>query len=491
MSIPDGERGITLSIKKIFRYVKSIRFLMALLFIAIGIIPMVTASNMALRAYYQAELNQRLGSMQNSCVSLADSMSSYHYLENADSLDVLTGQMKMLADAYDGRIQVINSDYRICKDTYGVSTGKYSISKEVFLAFSGRSYSNIDTQNGCMEFISTIMDSTGSEIEGVMVVTASITGMKLRYNTLRTRMTNAQIAFGILIVIVSFVLAECFEKPFRRLILTLTKINKGDPTAKIVNRGFTEIKDINNGYSGAMKQLRDIDQSRQEFVSNVSHELKTPITSVKVLVDTLLMSDHVSEEVYREFLTDISNEVNRETDIINDLLSLVRLDKSSNTLNFKSVAINDFVEEILHRLKPIAAERNIELTYETFRPVTAEIDEVKLSLAVMNIVENAIKYNVDHGWVRVSLNADHKYFYIDVTDSGVGIPEDAMDKIFERFYRVDKARSRETGGTGLGLAITKQIVLMHGGDITVSAPAQGGSQFVISVPLTRAGGGTK
>ena len=152
-------------------------------------------------------------------------------------------------------------------------------------------------------------------------------------------------------------------------------------------------------------------------------------------------------------------------------------------MNISSVNINELLEQILKRLKPIAAKRNIELIFESFRPVLAEIDEVKLSLAISNLVENAIKYNYDDGWVRVSLNADHKFFYIKVIDSGVGIPEDVQDHIFERFYRVDKARSRETGGTGLGLSITRNAILMHRGAIKVYSKEKEGTTFTVRVPL--------
>ena len=209
-----------------------------------------------------------------------------------------------------------------------------------------------------------------------------------------------------------------------------------------------------------LARLKTLDESRQEFVSNVSHELKTPITSMKVLADSLLSQEEVPNELYKEFMVDIAAEIDRENKIITDLLSLMKLDKNAAGLNITSMDMNEMLELILKRLRPIAATRNIELVFESFRPVTAEIDEVKLTLAFSNLVENEIKYNYDDGWVKVSLNADHKYFYVKVIDSGVGIPEDVQDMVFERFYRVDKARSRETGGTGLGLSITKRIVLM-------------------------------
>ena len=138
---------------------------------------------------------------------------------------------------------------------------------------------------------------------------------------------------------------------------------------------------------------------------------------------------------------------------------------------------------ILKRLKPIAAKNNIELVLESFRPILAEVDEVKMTSAISNLVENAIKYNVMDGWVRVTLNADHKYFFIKVADSGIGIPDESQEMVFERFYRVDKTRARETGGTGLGLAITKNIIMLHNGAIKVYSKEGEGTTFTVRIPL--------
>ena len=189
-------------------------------------------------------------------------------------------------------------------------------------------------------------------------------------------------------------------------------------------------------------------------------------------------------ELYREFMADISDEIDRETKIIDDLLTLVKMDKSAaSQMNISQVNVNALLELILKRLRPIAKRGNVELTLESMREVTADVDETKMSLAITNLVENAIKYNVNSGWVRVTLDADHKYFYVKVADSGIGIPEEDVDHIFDRFFRVDKARSREVGGTGLGLAITKSIVQMHGGVIDVESILGEGTTFAMRIPL--------
>ena len=271
---------------------------------------------------------------------------------------------------------------------------------------------------------------------------------------------------------------------FKRLLRSFDRVAQGDLDADISEDAYSETRQMSQAVQKSLRKLKAVDQSRQEFVSNVSHELKTPLTSMKVLADSLNMQTDAPVELYREFMQDIGEEIDRENIIINDLLSLVKMDKTEADLNIASVAINDLLESILKRLKPIASKRNIELVLESYRPVTAECDEVKLTLALSNLVENAIKYNVAGGWVQVTLDADHKFFYVTVDDSGIGIPEEYQDKIFERFYRVDKARSRETGGTGLGLSITKNIIQMHHGAIKVASKEDEGTTFSVRIPLT-------
>ena len=198
------------------------------------------------------------------------------------------------------------------------------------------------------------------------------------------------------------------------------------------------------------------------------------------------MQPDAPTEIYREFMGDLSEEIERENKIINDLLDLVKLDKKGANLNIKSQDVNELVERILKRLQPLAAKSNIELVFESFRPVTAEIDEVKIALVITNLVENAIKYNKENGWVHVSLNADHKYFYLKVADSGIGIPKEDTDHIFERFFRVDKSHSGEIGGTGLGLCDCEKCGC-HAPRCDQglnSEPGKRETTFTVRIPLT-------
>ena len=165
------------------------------------------------------------------------------------------------------------------------------------------------------------------------------------------------------------------------------------------------------------------------------------------------------------------------------MLALVKMDKKAAGLNISTVDINTLTELILKRLRPIARKKDVEVVFESVRPITAEVDEVKLTLIFSNLVENAIKYNKDHGWVKVVLDADHQNFTFTVSDSGIGIPQDSLEHIYERFYRVDKSHSKEIGGTGLGLAITRSAVLMHKGSISVESQEEEGTIFTVKIPL--------
>ncbi|MGN0203136.1 MAG: ATP-binding protein, partial [Coprococcus sp.] len=329
-----------------------------------------------------------------------------------------------------------------------------------------------------------IKDEADETIRGMILFFVSCADLTESYDTIVRTMTLVMISVGLLLTVLSFVMSRIFTKPFKDMATSINRISEGYFDEEVKLTGFSEVEQISDAFNMMLKRLKELESSRQEFVSNVSHELKTPLTSMKVLADSLNMQPDAPVELYREFMQDIGEEIDRENTIINDLLSLVKMDKTEADLNIANISINDLLESILKRLKPIAAKRNIELVLESYRTVAAECDEVKLTLALSNLVENAIKYNIAGGWVQVTLDADHKYFYVTVADSGIGIAEEYQDKIFERFYRVDKARSRETGGTGLGLSITKNIVQMHNGAIKVASKEDEGTTFSVRIPLT-------
>ena len=322
------------------------------------------------------------------------------------------------------------------------------------------------------------------QLQGVMLVSVSAVDIAETLAEMEQRGVMLIGSIVVLSVFLAWLLSTILVKPLARVTKAIEDLTDGMLDEEISVPDYTETELITDAFNKMVNRMKILDESRQEFVSNVSHELKTPLTSMKVLADSLVGQQGVPEELYQEFMSDITAEIDRENKIITDLLSLVKMDKKAADVNITHMDINQLLEDILKRLRPIADRRNIDLILDCFRPVDADVDEVKFTLAVSNLVENGIKYNVDDGWVRVSLDADHKYFYITVADSGMGIPEDSIERIFERFYRVDKSHSKEIGGTGLGLAITKSSIAMHHGTIKVFSKEGEGTTFSVRIPLS-------
>ena len=397
--------------------------------------------------------------------------------------DVINGQLSMLTNIYGGRILIIDQDFRVIKDTYDMDRGKTIISQEVIQSFQGKETSQYDRKNSYLEMTVRIQNTETKETLGVMLVSISTDEIRANMKILETKGMTILSIITLLVLVFGYLLAGILMKPFQKVTRSIEDITDGYLDESISVPDYLETELITDAFNKMLTRVRTLDDSRQEFVSNVSHELKTPLASMKVLADSLNGQEGVPVELYQEFMQDITSEIDRENQIITDLLSLVKMDKKVADLNITQVNINELLEQLLKRLHPIAAQKNVELILDSFRPVNAEVDATKLSLAFSNLIENGIKYNNENGWVRVSLNADHKYFYVTVADSGIGIPEESIAHIFERFYRVDKSHSREIGGTGLGLAIARSAIVMHRGAIRVYSKENEGTTFSVRIPL--------
>ncbi len=469
---------------------RSFRTRIFLLMLLIGILPSIVVRNGILSNYETRAINVKISEVQNQFKIIANHLIAYNYLQNTSN-EVINAELEQLSNLYDGRVLIINGNFKVLRDTYEISKDKTIISQEVIKCFKGETTSNYDRVNGFIEMTIPITETIKSEedekektiVRGVMLTSVSTDTISMTLNILSRKALIIDITMCIAIFALAMLTSKYLTRPFDKVTSAISEIKEGYTDEALSVPDYEETEHIVDAFNMVLSRMRVLDESRQEFVSNVSHELKTPITSMKVLADSLLMQEDVPNELYKEFLGDIADEIDRENKIINDLLSLVKLDKTNSELNIATVSINEMIELTLKRLRPIARRRDIEVVFESNRQVTAQIDEVKITLALTNLVENAIKYNKDHGNVKVTLDADHQFFTVEIADTGIGIPEDAYDHIFERFYRVDKSHSREIGGTGLGLAITRNVILMHRGSVTVSSVLGEGTVFCVKIPL--------
>ncbi len=491
MYIPSGASDI---IMHKFRFWRSLKLRLFILIFIAGLVPSLIIYQSILKGYEDRAVKVRTLDVQNQLTVLADHLITYNYLIDPSS-DVVNAELNLLSNLYSGRVMVINSRLKIVRDTYGISEGRSMVSEEVVKCLKGSSINNYDRVNGYIELTVPITETISSVVatdeipegtvvyRGVLLASTSTDTIITTMEILRKRAQKILLIVIILLVAIAITMSMLLVRPFDMISRQIESVKSGTSDEPLTVRDYLETQHIVSSFNSLFARMKKVDESRREFVSNVSHELKTPLTSVKILADSLNTDNDVPVEVYKEFMADITQEIEREDKIINDLLELVRLDKDASKLNISSVDINALSEIILKRMRPIARKNEIELTLVSLRDVVAEVDEVKISLVLTNLVENAIKYNSPGGTATVTVDADHQFFTIEVSDTGEGIPEEELDSIFERFYRVDKSHSSKIGGTGLGLSITRSAVLLHKGTIEVKSEPGKGSTFTVKIPI--------
>ncbi|GFI02587.1 HAMP domain-containing sensor histidine kinase [Lachnospiraceae bacterium 64-25] len=486
-------------LKATFKNLKIWRSLKVRLFVIIflmGSIPSIFVRVGILENYESRAVDVRTSDVQTQLRIIANHLITYNYLQDTSS-EMIGAELEQLSNLYNGRVLIINGNLKVVKDTYAISEGKTIVSEEVIRCMKGVNTVNYDAVNGFIEITVPIVETISAQmataeipegtevVRGVMLTSVSTDSIVNTLELLNRKALIVEIIMVFCIFAIALILAQILIRPFDRVSKAISEVKEGYTNEPVSVPDYLETEHIVDAFNSLLERMKALDDSRKEFVANVSHELKTPITSVKVLADSLLAQQDVPAELYHEFMVDIAEEIEREDKIINDLLALVKLDKSAAELNIGVININDLTEIILKRLRPIARKKNIEVTLISKREIIAEVDEVKMSLILTNLVENAIKYNKEQGKVDVTLDADHQFFTVEVADTGIGIPEESRSQIYERFYRVDKSHSREIGGTGLGLAITRSAILLHRGSIKVESVEGEGTVFTVKIPLTR------
>lgn len=475
--IRNGALAIIINIYK--KFIGSIRFKSFIIFILVGIVPVVILASLLISYfanYYETELKTEM--LRKANIIAKNLVITGYFGEKKDETYIST-----INAIVDGRAMIIDANSMVIYDSNDIEKGKFYVIEGIIDALKGESKYVFSRDENLGKVFVPIVETENKTVLGVVAITTSYEKVATSISTFRKIAMLLIVAFLIIILPLCYVFSGILTKPFRLFIKYIKDVTEGHSVEKIVVKGNNEIEEISESFNLMVQRFSEVEQNRQQFVADVSHELKTPLSSMKVLAESLLAQKDASKELYIEFLEDINSEVDRENKIINDLLNLVTLDKRENELNISQVNMNELVEFALKRLKPLAGKKNIQMIFESYRSVVAEIDETKMLLAVTNLVENAIKYNKDFGLITAILNADHKEFELIIKDTGIGIPEDSIDKIFERFYRIDKTRSRDTGGTGLGLSIVSKTIFMHNGTIKCESVFEKGTKFIVRVPL--------
>lgn len=302
--------------------------------------------------------------------------------------------------------------------------------------------------------------------------------------------STSLIAFSVIIVfligMLSFGLSYIITSPLGEFVRVAKEISRGNFQERVHIKGHNEMMQLGETLNYMCDELSLFEEKRRKFVSDASHELKTPMAGIKLICDSLVQAKNPDIDTVKEFLADMSAEVDRLTRIINRLLVLTKFDSADMNLKLEETDINLMLDTILKQLSQMASSKQIELKrlYDASEPITVVLDYDKIYEAIYNIIDNAIKYTYDCGYVKVDMQVREGFVVIKIEDNGPGIPESERERVFDRFYRVDDSRSRETGGTGLGLSISKEAVSMHGGRIEITQAPEGGSIFTVILPCS-------
>ncbi len=397
--------------------------------------------------------------------------------------DVLKNQIDNFSKEIGSRIIVVDDKKVVKGDSNEKLINKRLNYEEIDIALSGDTKVNTYEFNdsGPMMYIGDPI-MVDNKVVGATLVLTSLRDEYNRVREIRQAINMVSLVTMSIILIISYWFASIFSKPITRFTTAINKMAQGDLGQRVEINTNDEFSQLANAFNVMTIKLDQVDTQRKDFVANVSHELRTPLSSIKLLSESLLHQNETNVEIYRDFLEDIDSEIDRLNNIIDDLLMLVDLDKEKLTLNYKITYINFMLEKLISRLKPLADEKNISIKYIQKEKIQIKVDSEKLQQAIINIAHNAIKYTPEGGKIKISLYSKDKYVVIEIKDNGIGIPKESLPNIFERFYRVDKARTRNTGGTGLGLPIANQIISLHQGLIDVDSEMGKGTIFHIRIP---------
>ncbi len=289
------------------------------------------------------------------------------------------------------------------------------------------------------------------------------------------------------VLVLSVVLSRVLTAQIGELLAAIRHVREGAYTHRAAVKGNDEISQIATEFNSLTDRLQTTESARRRFVSDASHELKTPLAGIRLLTDSILHSDDMDSDTTREFVGDIGREAERLTRITENLLRLTRLD-SAVVPEAQRVEVCPVLDRVVRMLSMVARDHNITLTHQCDPRAAVMATEDDLHQILYNLMENGIKYSTVDGFVHTSVSVEGDKVVITVEDNGIGIPDEDMDHIFERFYRVDKMRSRAIGGTGLGLSIVQDTVAARGGSITVAhRPSGRGTVFTVTLPLAEGG----
>ena len=451
-----------------FRYAMTYVVITFLVLLILNVYCSITCQKL----FYQSKRD----SMIEKCLLVSDEIATLDVL-NSTSIASVVGQMESLKIS---RLMVTDHNAKVLYDSANEQLGNYSILPEILTAIDGKDVCSWNYKDGSTDTHAAAPILYYGTVVGTVYMTEYETTQGGMIQSLQKTVLQITLLLEIIVTIFSIAFANTFSRRLNRIMTSMKIIQEGDYSHKVNMGGNDELTILGNEFDDLTDRLQTSEQKRSRFVSDASHELKTPLASIKLLSDSILQYD-MDIETVREFVGDIGDEADRLNRMTAKLLSLTKAE-GVVTEECEIIFMAPTIHRVVRMLRPNALQEKIaiQLNIETDSPILILEDD--LYQIVFNLIENGIKYNVVGGNLTVNLRREEDNAVLTVSDTGMGIPEDAIDHVFERFYRVDKARSRATGGSGLGLAIVKSIVQRNRGDITVTSEVGKGTVFTVVFP---------
>ena len=416
-------------------------------------------------------------SMIEKCLLASDEISTLEVI-NTSTVSAVIRQIESLKA---NRLLVTDQSGCTLYDSGLAPVGSYALFPEILSALDGNDVCSWRYQSGSIDSRAAAPIYYFGTVVGCVYMTDYDTAQGSLIQTLQRTIFVITLMLEIVVVIFSVAFSNTFSRRLNRIMASMRIIREGDYSHKVNMGGNDELTILGNEFNELTERLQTSEQKRSRFVSDASHELKTPLASIKLLTDSILQYD-MDLETTREFVSDIGNEAERLNRMTEKLLSLTRAEDMTGDTEMEIIFMAPTVRRVARMLKNNALQAGISFDLQLDADTSILILEDDLYQIVFNLMENGIKYNHSGGKLIVRLGRDEDNAILEVSDTGMGIPEEAIDHVFERFYRVDKARSRQTGGSGLGLAIVRSIVQRNRGTISVASTVGKGTTFTVSFP---------
>ncbi len=439
----------------------------------------IYCSNISQRLFYQS----KEVSMVEKCLLASDEISALEVL-NPTTVSGIVGQMGSLKVT---RLIVTDQRSRALYDSSNQNLGDYVLLPEILKALEtddaaprGNDVFSWNYHDGIMDSRAATPIVSYGTVVGCVYMTEYDTAQGALIASLQSTLLRITVLLELIVIAFSIAFSATFSRRLNRIMSSMRIIQEGDYTHKVNMGGNDELTVLGNEFNDLTERLRTSEQKRSRFVSDASHELKTPLASIKLLTDSILQND-MDIGTIREFVGDIGNEADRLNRMTAKLLSLTRAEGMTEGES-EIIYMGPTVRRVARMLRENAKKAQVSLHLELENDTPVLILEDDLYQVVFNLIENGIKYNLPGGSLTVTLRREEDNAILEFRDTGMGIPEEAVSHIFERFYRVDKARSRQSGGSGLGLAIVRTIVRRNKGEIAVSSQLGQGTTFTVTFP---------